>query len=501
MDSHDSGSSPAASEPESQRPAKAGPTGSAPASAGLRGRLEALNGWMESIGFSSNTVDFLLAWWRKLGTTGAAAVMLAVILPSGGYASLAYSTSRGIPGWIGDFGVLFEAEDWDIHVLSLKSVARNVKLRRDARSEPVFTAAEVEFDGTIWSMLSSLWGGRRYNEISVRHAEVLVERSLTGDYNWADFLRAVPQERRVAAVNGAYTIAALYLENVRFVYLEHVPGGSGSGVVRSAQSRVIFDGVNGNILNLRAPARAGELPTQFFAKARLADGVIEVRGDAGFLPARLVNTGPAMQEAAMLSAPSSGGGPIRRTVEDTSPDAGSYAMRLYLENVSMGAFGEMVGSTQMVPTRGTVEGNIEMARARADITCKSDLTMRDVAFEPNPRVVADGARYAEMNRVLATYRKSSGRFDICGEDTPDAVRDATTSQGTMSAILATFNAQATDTAPPSIRAIAARDQQQLAGIVASALLDGLLNPTPSDRGLTGGLKSVGRGIRRLFGGR
>lgn len=89
---------------------------------------------------------------------------------------------------------------------------------------------------------------------------------------------------------------------------------------------------------------------------------------------------------------------------------------VYLENLSMGAFGEMVGSTQMVPSRGTVAGNIELARVRADVRCKSDLTMRDVAFEANARVVASEARSAEVNRTLASYSKASGRFDICGED-------------------------------------------------------------------------------------
>jgi hypothetical protein len=500
MDSHDSGASPPASDPETPPPSGRDSVGQISVAQRLRARLEAIHNWMESVGFSSSALDFLLAWWRKLGTAGAAAVLLAVILPAGGYASLAYSTSRSIPGWIGDFGVLFEAEDWDIQLLSLKSVARNVKLRRDTRSEPVLTAAEIEFDGTIWSVLSSLWGGGRYNEITVRHAEVLVERSLTGDFNWVDFLRAVPEARRLAAVNGAYTINALYLEDVRLVYLEHVPGGSGGGVVRSAQSRVIFDGVNGSVLDLRAPSGADDRPTQFAAKARLADGVIEIRGDAGILPARVARGGLAARAASVGPSSQAGGSEVR-TVAGGDEETGSYAMRVYLENLSMGAFGEMVGATQIVPSRGTVAGNVELMRVRTDVTCRSDLTMRDVAFEANSRVVLDTGRSAEMNRALASYSKASGRFDICGEDATDVPREATPSQGTMSAMLATFNAQATDAAPVSIRRITARDQQQFAGIVANALLDDFLRETQSGGGITGGLRSVGRGIRRLFGGR
>jgi hypothetical protein len=500
MDSHDSGSSPPASAPEPPPSDAAGPSRRSSPLLWVRDRLEAVHGWMESVGVSSNALDFLLAWWRKLGTAGAIAVVLAVVLPAGGYASLAYSTSRSIPGWIGDFGVRFEAEDWDIQVLSLKSVARSVTLRRDERSEPVLTAAEIEFDGSLWSVLSTLWGGGRYNEITVRHAEVLVERSLTGDYNWADFLGAVPEARRLAAVTGAYRINGLYFENVRLVFLEHVPGGSGGGVVRSAQSRVIFDGVNGNVLNLRPPAGPDDRPTQFFARARLADGVIEIKGDAGVLPARIARGGLAVRAASVAASPETAGGQVR-TVSGADDEVGGYAMRVYLENLSMGAFGEMVGSTQILPSRGTVGGSVELARVRADVLCKSDLTMRDVAFEANARVVASDARYAEMNRTLASYSKASGRFDICGEEATDVTREAAPHQGTMSAVLATFNAQATDTAPPSIRTIAARDQQQFAGVVANALLDDFLRDTQSGGGVTGGLRSVGRGIRRLFGGR
>ncbi len=472
----------------------------------LQQKLEAVHHWMESGGFGSNVLDFILIWWRKLGTPGIASLALAVVLPAGGYASLAYSTSHSIPGWIGDFGVQFEAEDWDIHVLSLKSVARNVKLRRDAKSEPVLTAAEVEFDGSLWSVLSTLWGGRRYHQVTIRHGEVLIERSLTGDYNWADFLNGVPVERRQAAVAGAYSIDGVYLENMRFVYLEHVPGGSGGGVVRSAQARVIFDAVNASLLNLRAPAGPGDRPTQLSAKARLADGIIEVKGDAGILPSRFIERAGSVRAASLMPAPA---GPAPRqtpatgiqTVSGATSDGTTYLMKVYVENLAAGAYGTMAAATtQIVPSRGTVNGNVVVEQAGATFTCTSQLVMDDVAFAPNPKVVVTPAKFNELSRTLAGFR-NSGPFDACGDADARVTRASVATRGTASAMLATFNAQATHTAPPSIRAITARDQDRLAGVVANALYDDLLADAPGDNTVTRGLKSVGRGIKRLFGGK
>ncbi len=450
----------------------------------VRRRLNGIHHWMESTGLGSHALQFILLWWNKLGTAGASAVLLAVILPAGGYATLAHSTSRSIPGWIGDFGVEFEAADWDIHVLSLSATAHEVKIRRDVRSEPVLQAAEIEFDGSIWTVLSSLFGrGGAYNEISIRHAEVLVERELTGDFNWAEFLEAVPIERRRDAADGLYTINAIHIEDLRVIYLEHVPGGSGGGVIKTSQSRVYFEGVTGGIFDIKPPDRTADQPTSFALKARLADGVIEVKGRAGFFPEQLI--GPSTQFVRVKAGPS-------------ASDAG-YQVRLFLDNIGMGAFGQMVATTQIVPTSGSMRGNVEVQQASGGLTCRCDLVMENVAFAPNPHVVLDRARYDDVHRELASYRKS-GPFDLCGEG-EKSTRQPKATDGSMSAMLASFNSQCVDTAPRSIRTLVARDQNALGGVVAAGLYDEFIDSSTSGNAIGRGIKSVGRSIKHLFGGK
>jgi hypothetical protein len=89
---------------------------------------------------------------------------------------------------------------------------------------------------------------------------------------------------------------------------------------------------------------------------------------------------------------------------------------------------------------------------------------------------------------------------VCADADPSVARASVASRGTASAMLATFNAQATQAAPASIRTIAARDQERLAGIVVNTVSDELLRDAPGDNTATRSIKSVGRGLRRLFGG-
>jgi hypothetical protein len=168
--------------------------------------------------------------------------------------------------------------------------------------------------------------------------------------------------------------------------------------------------------------------------------------------------------------------------------------------------------------------------------------IEDVQFVPNPRLIPIGTEYRQIERDLAVYRES-GPYDACG--TPDSQRRThRDSAYTLTGLLTSFNAQATTDAPMSVRALAAYDQEKVTGVVANAVLadvsgriasrmgrevaqllgtesgravEQALGGTPDAQSddrrnlapqrqqggnnpIASGLKSVGSGFKRLFGG-
>jgi hypothetical protein len=483
-------------------------------------------------------VGFYLGWWKRLGLRWTLPLLFVIGLPAGAYSTMAHAAGSVVPGWINNFGVAFEAGSWDFSIWGLTATASDVALRADSRAEPVFTAREVEFDGSLRTLLASLFSERAfYNTIVVRGGELHLEQSLTGDWNWSDFLRRVPAERRANALNGLYQANALYVEDAKVVYTEHVPSQSGGGVIQTAQATIFVDDVNGWITDLVRPASADDRPTHFDFKARSADGRIEIRGDAGMFAS-------AETSAAGTATAGSPAAPV--TVRTTSGiESGAVAsvfsgptvsVRVFLDNIGMGAYGRMVSTTLLQPVRGTLRGSIEVTRTQEGIVCISNLAVDDVQFAPNARLIPVRAQYDTLQRDLVAYRQS-GAYDACG--TPDSQRRIDRpSARTLTALLASFNAQTTEDAPMSVQAVAAYDQEQITGTVANAVLadttgrlaaimgrevgqllgpqsgaaieaalggksnrDGSVDGQPnSNNPLASGIRSVGSGFKRLFGG-
>jgi hypothetical protein len=475
---------------------------------GLRTRLEKINEWVEATGHGVPGASFVLGWWRRAGLRWAIAAFVALGMPIGGYSTLLHSAVNVLPDWVGDFGVQFEAKEWDLKPLSFDAVARDVTLRRDDRSAPVFTAAEVVFDGSPWSMLRGLFSpGAYYNGITIRRGEIVLERSLVGSWNWMDLFDAVPPDRRDAALNGLYQIEGVYLDDVRVVYTEHVPGRSGGGVIQSAQATVHVDEIAGEILRLVPRATPGDRPTRFHLKARSADGIVEVKGAAGLFGASEPVTNPE------TVATSGGDGPMRLT-------GPFFDLTIYLGNIGLGAYAQMVPTTRLMPIRGTLQGTLELDRSQEGLRCRSNLAAEGLQLSPNPRLVVVRAQYDELQRDLSGFTMS-GPFNPC-ESGPTDPRKPAQSAHTVTAMLAALNAQATTDAPASVRVFAALDRQEVAGVVIDATMSSLMRrvsqrlklpssltgipdeaTAESSNGgnpVTKGLKSLGGGIKRLFGG-
>jgi hypothetical protein len=492
-------------------------------------RLEATKELLEIGGLELPGTAGVIYLWRRLGWKGALLMMLLVGFPAGEYSALRYAVYWGLPRMVGNFGLEFEAEEWSIAPFSMRAVARNVSLSEPHGEKPVFTAAEVEFQGSAWTLLRGLpdmltfhvFGGEQpFNEIVIKNAELHLERSLTGHLNWADFIAAVPQAKVDEALDGVYRVNNVRVENFRVTYIEHVPGGSGDGLIRTSQAQVKVDEITGNISDLVPPEAPGARPTRFKFGGRSADGTFEVTGAAALFPPR-------------GEGGSAGGDQIRRvSTGNAAANAYPWEMSVYLDNIAAAAYGRMVPVTAIVPVNGVIAGTTTIVYAGAKPECKGSFTMTNVKFAPNPLVLGDPDDMEVVRRAVAGTPNYTGPFMLC----ESSLASATPAGGVerpAGVLLTSFTRQATRNASPAMRAIVDRDNRAMRGEEVDGSLDALTSALAQEMGLrllgrvdgraetaarqnlaerggsagkgtgnalTSGVKSVGSGIKRLFGG-
>jgi hypothetical protein len=450
----------------------------------FRTRLERTLKWVEPLGLKIPGSGFFFYWWKKLGLNWAVALCVTFLIPVSQFSLLNFAMKNGVPYMLGDFGVTFEADDWDLHLFGLRGTAHNVRMARDSRSEPVLTADEVEFNATLGAILGRLLGRTQvFDEIIVRDGHIRIEQALNGDVNWWTFVETVPSERRRAVSIGQYQTRALIFDRVRIEYVENIPSSSGSGVIHTAQARVHADDVKGTFRSLIVPASSGDMPTTFELEGRASDGIVQISGRGSFFTSEAQPNAPSLLE-----------------------------VKVYLDNLGMGAFARTVSTTSLTPVRGTLRGTVDVRRTPESIVCRSTLMADDVELVPNPRVVLVRAEYDALARDLRGYR-ASGEFNPCGAGTDDSQ--------TASGVLASFNTQTTHTAPASVRFTAARDEQSFGRAVSAGVTQDIVNRLAQDAArragsligsitadaveqqggsaLTKGARNVGRGFKKLLG--
>jgi hypothetical protein len=559
-----------------------------PRSERIRGRLDRVWEWVEAAAIEAPGIRTVLFLWKRVGLAGTFVVLVVVGYPIGEYSLISLAANRTIPKLAGDFGMAFDA-DWSYHPLSLKATARNVKIRPEhpASAAPIFTASEVEFQGSLSSTLSSFWDAAHFrtlhtfNEITIHNGELHLERSLSGAMNVAEFWDRMQPVRRRELKSGLYHINAITFDDVRIDYLERIPGDSGGGVIQTAQANVHVDAINGSITDIRAvdlsKTRAGErpaMPTRINLSGRSADGTVDVQGDVAFVDNAADGADGADDREVPSPAPPPTDPQLRR-VSLQSPEPRStavisgiegplYQLYVQLSNIGAAAFTRTVPGLELVATRGVIHGKITLRDQLP--TCESQTAMVDVRFSPNPGVVVVPARYEELQR--GQNYSYSGKFEPCeqlatpapaapgganpatslkannanGADGANRANGANGAPATSAArMVLAFNRQATVNAPPAIRSAVARDEQKVTGArVANAALSDATNRVAAELGkaaskvlgpqgqavvqqslsgqpskpgkpngsgaaqtdnpLAKGAKSVGRGIKRLFGG-
>ena len=450
----------------------------------FRTKLERTLKWFDPLGIGIPGSGFFFHWWKKLGLNWAIALCVTFLVPVSQFSLLNFAMKNGVPYMVGDFGVTFEAEDWDLHLFGLRGTAYNVRLARDARSAPVLTADEVEFNATFGALLGRLLGRPQvFDEIIIRDGDIKIEQALNGDVSWWKFVETVPAGRRRAVSVGQYQTRALIFDRVRIEYLENIPTSSGGGVIQTSQARVYADDVKGTFRDLVVPSSQSDMPTTFELEGRASDGIVQISGRGSFF------------------------------TSDRQPDAPSLLeVKVYLENFGMGAYARTVSTTSLMPVRGTVRGTVDVKRkGTGGVDCRSTLVADDVELAPNPRIVLVRAEYDQLARDLRGYR-ASGAFDPCGTGDDDQ---------SASGMLASFNTQTTLNAPASVRLTASRDEQSFGRAVSAGVTADIANRIAREAGrrtsalfgestgeavgqqggnaLTKGARSVGKGFKKLFG--
>jgi hypothetical protein len=484
---------------------------------------------LEAGGIDLPGVGAFLFVWRKLGFKGMLLVVLLVGFPLGQYSLLRSAVYSALPRMAGGFGLEFHAEEWSLAPLSLRATARNVRIHAPVDEKPALTAGEIEFQGSTWTFLYGLFDmltfhlfglQQPFNQVTIRHGEIHIERSLTGHLNWTDFIEAVPQTRVHEAVQGIYQVNALVLDDLRISYTEHIPGGSGDGIIRTAEAQVKIDEMRGQIVDLIQPEQSGERPTRFTVRGRSADGVFEISGNLALFPPKLGASKPSQNGDFILAE---AGRPDSR---GAAPPGRPFELSIYLENIAAGAYGKMVPVTTIIPVNGVIAGRTRVISTGAKPECEGSLTLKDVRFAPNSLVLTKATDFEAVRTKVEGF-SYSGPFELCGTnlETPSA---PDRSEPPASTMLVSLTEQATSDASPAVKALVSRDRQilhgehptttieqltnvaakeiagRVAGSIAAKIPGGntasaVLEDENTTSGITKGFKGVGNGIKRLFG--
>jgi hypothetical protein len=477
-------------------------------------------------------------WLHRIGIKGILLLVFVAGFPLGQYSLIGYAVNSSLPALAGDVGLEFHAEEWAYRPFSLTAVARNVEMRskhdvqRDGK--PLFKAAELEFRGSLFSVLKGakelLTFNRfhTFNEITIRNAQVHLERSRTGALNWSEFEEGFPKERLQDLLSGLYQIKAVVLEDVRVEYIENLSGPSGGGVIQTAQAAVYVDDIRGAITEI-ARAKPGEdMPSRIKVRARSSDGTIDIDGKLALRPSGRLWPNPLVAAAPVPGAASQ---------PTSTADGFGYQLVIELNNIGAAAFVRSMPPTRVTATAGAVSGRLTV-RSSGTPFCVSSLQMERVEFAPNPQLVRSRDEYDVLQRQLQG-RVVTREYQGCeAAEQSQETRPPSGSDGGQKryasrvvGLTAAFNEQANADAPPDVRAAVARDSQALTGRAANAILNdmtskftddlaakvggetgrllqhaagtrapGAKNEAPDDNAVTRGAKNIGSGIKRLFGG-
>ncbi len=277
--------------------------------------------------------------------------------------------------------------------------------------------------------------------------------------------------------------------------------------MQTQRATLFVDDAQLELSELMGPVDLRERPSRLVLEARTGDGRVSLAGLGNFFRWR---------RQAGFGLPVNGPG-------DEAAWSPSFGMRIYLENVGTGALGRMVPLATLIPVSGTMTGQVELDVEDQQVACRTDLTMNSVGYGVNPASPAAAGR-VDLLRSRTNGLSVDGRIVIdCDGDLDNR------NYRPLYAFQSRVTRQSLADADPALRRAADWDERRLGGRIADQSIDLLAagltrearraltsaNPmmgqafqgamSESAEGtdgnaVEGGLKSMGRGIKRLFGG-
>ena len=422
-------------------------------------------------------------WWKHFGLKQGLALFTVVILP----VINSHWTAAVADHLVETAGEYYGAEvtvgHWSGAWFGAHATAHDVVISAPgpfARAE-VFRADAVSVD---LSVLRRLRSGYWIKSMTVERPSLYIERTLSGLWNWEAVLGSDPGGARERAA--ATRIERLELKDLRIEWVERLPAASGGGLVQSTTATLHLDDVQVNVERLGATD--GETPFSF--EGRTADGHVSMTG----------RTNRALAE----------------------PET---KISLHLENVGAAAVGRLSPNARLIPASGSVSGRVELAVAGSRVDCHADLVLRNVTYTLNPFAPLRPEPRTRVQERLAGLTVNGPAVAPC----------ASTGSGehyrVIPAVQASITNAAVRDASPDVRILAAADVQQIRDgetvtdltdalqrsaaaalgraiggstgeLAAHALSDPAVRDTakPAGNAVTRGLKNVGGGFKKLFGG-
>jgi hypothetical protein len=459
-----------------------------------------------------------LFWWKYLGFRKALAVFVVFVLPVINAEWTRRLADTVVQSAAEYYGVEVEVGDWDGALLGAHATAKQVvvKVSGTFAKPEIFKADAITVDLSVWRRLRT---GHWIKSITVERPELYFERTLAGRWNFAEFVgtgtdaspgakanapgfQRANLQAHAAPREGTLPLAAdvIDLKDVRIQWVENLPGNSGGGIIHSSVATIYVDGARVKIDNVGIDNR----PIGFQIEGRSADGRFSLDGET------------------LLRA--AGGRATKATI--------------YVENVGLAAFGRIAPQALLVPLDGTMTGNIELAMDETHVDCRANVELRNVRLAANRTGVLAPASADALDRDASAFRANRRVLAACeGDPRNEGFRVA-------HAVQFAVTREAVADGPPTLRQAALVDDQRAKGTLATAAVETLRNdlarragvslgrvfgpqaaaaieqsltaPTngavagvqphdttsahPEGNAVTRGVKGMGSGIKRLFGG-
>lgn len=473
---------------------------------------------LQDLHLAPSAVERALSWWSRFGGRRAAILTLAVTMPLIRYEYLPHVLSTAVETLAEGYGLHLTVGEWETSFADIRLVGRDVAITTGGpyREKRLFRANRVEFD---WSLTRAIANGAArvagcwtavfgrpctmpeevFHRVVVDGATLHLERTLAGAWNAEDAVQVESLEALSKAL-ARWRIPSIEGEDLSLSWVEHLPGDSGGGLVEQRTSSMDFTKVSLSVSNLQLPVDERPNAATFRFEGQTADGQVSIAGTMN---------------------------PSRWAGDAWAP---SYDLTFRLVNVGAASFARFAApDATVVPRAGRVDGEILMARTGGKLErCRINLRLIDVQYAPNPRspfTPAGGAAFEEQVRQM---RVSDMIEPECGV-LADERREVRAVQAFQTVVTSSALAQA----PPLVRSAARYDQTtvidgqvptpaelkaqitqvsldlgaSLAGDKGAAVVKALTSTAGTSSGntqggnaVTRGAKSLGRGIKRLFGG-